>query len=315
MPEILITEFMDPDAVELLRSTCDVAYDADLWSNEDKLRQSVDDIAALIVRNRTQVTADLLDKAPNLKVVGRLGVGLDNIDLKACDERGVVVHPATGANANSVAEYVIASALILVRAGAYHAAPRLVSGAWPREELACGGEVAGRTLGIIGLGSVGSTVARKAAALDLNIIAHDPHLPDDHDNWSLAQRVSLDAVLTSSDIVTLHGPLSSETSGMIGEAQIATMKPGACLINSARGGMVDHDALVAALRSGQLCGAAIDVFEDEPISAEAGRLFEGIENVILTPHISGVTHEANHRVSFLTAHNVAAELGVELNVK
>ncbi|MGI9411949.1 MAG: hydroxyacid dehydrogenase [Hyphomicrobiaceae bacterium] len=312
MEKILITEFMDAESVDLLRKEFDVTYNPDLWNNRSELDVAVGDCAALIVRNRTQVDSSLIELAANLKVVGRLGVGLDNIDTSACADRNIAVHPATGANANSVAEYVVAVALLLVRGRAYFASPQLTAGQWPREELGKGAELAGNTLGIIGLGSIGSTVARKARALDLEIIAHDPYLPSDHDNWQLATKADIDGVLSAADIVTIHGPLSSETAGMIGAGEISRMKKGAILINTARGGIVDQSACATALRRGHLAGAALDVFDDEPITLDQGKVFSGIDNVILTPHISGVTREANSRVSKLTALNVAKALGRQL---
>jgi len=237
-------------------------------------------------------------------VLGRLGVGLDNIDVKACEARGVEVCSARGANATSVSEYAIAMAMILLRRRAYLDTHRLVAGDWPREELGQGVELAGKTLGVIGLGSIGSTSARKARALDMRVIASDPYLPDDSENWNLAEKVSLDELLARADVVTIHCPLNPETRGLMGAGEMKSLKKGAVLINSARGGIVDDAACAAALRSGHLGGAALDVFDYEPIKAEAGKLFAGIPNVILTPHISGVTLEATHRVSFMTIDSV-----------
>ena len=169
-------------------------------------------------------------------------------------------------------------------------------------------ELAGKRLGIIGLGSIGSTTARKARALEMRVFACDPYLPDGNENWNVAEKLSLEELLDTCDVVTIHCPLNEETRGMIAGQELARMKKGAVLINSARGGIVDEAACAAALRSGHLGGAALDVFDDEPIKAEAGKLFAGIPNVILTPHISGVTLESNHRVSFMTVESVARVL-------
>jgi (S)-sulfolactate dehydrogenase len=305
MTRIVITEFLETDAVdELKRRGYDVPYDSTLWTTRAELEKRVADLPGLIVRNRTQVNKELLEQAPKLKVLGRLGVGLDNIDVKACEARGVEVCSARGANATSVSEYAIAMAMILLRRRAYLDTHRLVAGEWPREELGQGVELGGKTLGVIGLGSIGSTSARKARALDMRVIASDPYLPDDSENWNLAEKVSLDELLARADVVTIHCPLNPETRGLMGAAEMKRLRKGAVLVNSARGGIVDEAACAAALRSGHLGGAALDVFDYEPIKAEAGKLFTGIPNVILTPHISGVTLEATHRVSFMTIDSV-----------
>jgi len=308
MTDIVITEFLEPAAVDVLEKDFKVHWDRELWNKRAELEKLVRDLPGLIVRNRTPVDKALLEMAPKLKVVGRLGVGLDNIDVAECERRGIEVCSARGANATSVSEYAIAMAMILLRGRAYLDTHRLVAGEWPREELGRGVDLAGKTLGVIGLGSIGSTSARKARALEMRVIASDPYVPDGNENWNVAEKVSLDDLLAASDVVTIHCPLGPETRGLIGAAQMKRMKKGAILINSARGGIVDEQACAAALKSGHLGGAAIDVFDYEPIKVEAGKVFAGIPNVILTPHISGVTLESNHRVSFMTVDSVARVL-------
>ena len=308
MTDIVITEFLEPGAVDILKQSFKVHWDPELWNKRDELERLVRDLPGLIVRNRTPVDKALLDLAPRLKVVGRLGVGLDNIDVKACEARSIEVCSARGANATSVAEYAIAMAMILLRRRAYLDTHRLVAGEWPREELGRGLELAGKRLGIIGLGSIGGTTARKARALDMRVTAFDPYLPDEHENWNVAQKVTFAELLATSDVITVHCPLNAETRGMIGAQELARVRRGAVLINSARGGIVDEAACAAALRTGPLAAAALDVFDYEPIRSEAGKLFAGIPNVVLTPHISGVTAEANHRVSLMTVESVAAVL-------
>jgi (S)-sulfolactate dehydrogenase len=309
MTRIVITEFLEAEAVdELKRRGFDVHWDRELWTKRGELEKLVRDLPALIVRNRTNVDEALLRLAPKLKVVGRLGVGLDNIDVAACERRDIEVCSARGANATSVAEYAIAMAMILLRGRALRDTQRLVAGEWPREELGRGLELAGKTLGIIGLGSIGGTTARKARALEMRVIACDPYLPVGSESWNIAERVSLGQLIETSDVITIHCPLNGETRGMIRAAQLDRMRKGAILINSARGGIVDERDCAAALRAGKLGGAALDVFDAEPIRAETGRLFAGLGNVILTPHISGVTAEANHRVSYMTVDSVARVL-------
>lgn len=306
-PLIVISEFMDGPAVERLAATHRTLYDPGLVDDPERLASVVGDARALVVRNRTQVRPALLDRAPKLEVVGRLSVGLDNIDLDACRSRGIAVRPATGANSTAVAEYVIAAAMMLVR-GAYLSTAEVAAGNWPRNRL-IGGELCGRTLGLIGFGDIARQVADRARALGMNCVAFDPHLPDDDPAWQKTRRADLDTLLETSDVVSLHVPLTDETRHLIDAARLATMKAGACLINTARGGVLDEAALVKALRHGHIGGAALDVFENEPLSASGGAAYAGLTNLILTPHIAGVTHESNVRVSDMIAEAVLAELG------
>ncbi len=305
--DILISEFMDEEAVEALRRDCSVQYQPGLAQARDELLAAVASVRALIVRNVTRVDRELLDAAPALEVVGRLGVGLDNIDLDACAERGIAVFPATGANAVSVAEYVL-TAMLTLRRPVYGATARVAAGEWPRQELG-GRELAGSRLGLIGLGAVARAVAERARALDMRIAAIDPYLAPDDAAWELAERVeAVPDLLRMSDAVSIHVPLTDSTRGLIDGAALALMPPHALLVNTSRGGIVDEAALVDALRAGRLGGAAIDVFEDEPLSAEAGARFAETPNLLLTPHIAGITEESNRRVSLVTAENVRRAL-------
>ena len=308
MSAIVVTEFMDDAAVELLRDAHDTTYDADLWEDRPRLERVVANARALVVRNKTTVDAALVAAAPNLEVVGRLGVGLDNIDLDACAAADVDVRPATGANANAVAEYVIGAALLLSR-GAFGATADVAAGSWPRTDLV-GREVAGKVLGLVGFGAIARLVAGKAVALGMEVAAYDPLLNPNDEAWSKASRhATLDSLLAASDIVSLHVPLTPETAGLFDGSTIATMKPGAVLVNTARGGIVDETAVTAALEAGQLGGAALDVFAAEPLDASAGRAFQGVPNLILTPHIAGITTESNTAVSLLIAEQVLEVLG------
>jgi (S)-sulfolactate dehydrogenase len=308
MPDVVVTEFMDQSALEPLRKAYGVHVDTGLWNKPAELEELLVDTLALIVRNRTQVSASLLEKAPRLKVVGRLGVGLDNIDTAACRARAVKVCPAVGANAVSVAEYVIGSALVLARLAAYRATPQLIAGGWPREETSSGMEIAGKRLGIVGFGNIGQTVAGRARAIGLTVAAFDDYLPASNAAWRDAARLGLDDLLATSDIVSLHCPLTAETRNLFDAARLARMRRGALLINTARGGIVDEPALAAALRSGHLGGAAIDVFANEPIDMAGGAQFQDVPNLILTPHVAGVTRESNDRISTVTVENVLAAL-------
>ncbi|MEO0682744.1 MAG: hydroxyacid dehydrogenase [Pseudomonadota bacterium] len=302
MAEIVVTEFMDEAAVARLSAAHETLYDPSLADRPDEIPARLAEARALIVRNRTQVRGPVLKDAGALVAVGRLGVGLDNIDVAACRARGVEVFPATGANDASVAEYVIATALMLLR-GAYLSTAAVASGEWPRQAL-IGREAGGRVMGLWGYGGIGRETARRAAALGLEVIAHDPFLPEGDARWAGAAPVDAATLLARSDVLSLHVPLTDATRGMIDAAALAAMKPGAVLINAARGGVVDESALGAALRDGRLGGAALDVFEAEPLTAEAARPLAGAPNLILTPHIAGVTEESNVRVSHMIAERI-----------
>ena len=307
MPRIVITEFMGTDAVEWLSGRLETHYDPKLVGEPDALATLLADCEALIVRNRTQVRGDLLEKAPTLKVVGRLGVGLDNIDQEVCRERGVQVIPATGANALAVAEYVICTAMMLLR-GAYLSSDQVAAGEWPRPALSKGRELSGKTLGLAGFGGIGQLTARLARGLGMHIVAYDPYLKPDAPalKETDTRLVDMDGLLAESDVISLHIPLTDETRNLFDAKRIAAMRKGSVLINSARGGIVDEVALASALKDGHLAGAALDVFNAEPLAA--GNPLAGIRNLVLTPHIAGVTEESNTRVSRLIAERVAEAL-------
>jgi len=306
MPEIVITEFMDEAAIQASFAGRDVLYDPKLVDDPARLAASLREARALIVRNRTQVRGVLLESAARLEVVGRLGVGLDNIDVRACEARGIAVYPATGANDLSVAEYVITAALMLLRR-AWFATARVAAGEWPRTE-SMGRELAGKRLGLVGYGAIARVTGRMARDLGMSVGAYDPLLPEDHPAWAGALRQALPDLLSTSDVVSLHVPLTDATRNMLDATAIAGMRPGAILINAARGGVVDEAALCASLRSGHLGGAALDVFAREPVDATTGAQFADVPNLILTPHIAGVTEESNVRVSAVTAEAVARHL-------
>jgi (S)-sulfolactate dehydrogenase len=250
MPDIVITEFMDEEAVREGLAGFDVLYDPKLVDRPDDLARAVGEARGLIVRNRTQVREALLADAPRLAVVGRLGVGLDNIDVGACRARGIAVFPASGANDVAVAEYVIGTAMVLLR-GAYGATAEVVAGAWPRNRL-MGREISGKRLGLVGFGAIARETAQRAAALGMSVAAFDPYL-------------TLDALLAGSDVISMHVPLTDGTRNLIDAAALTRVSRGAILINAARGGVVDEAAVAEALKAGHLGGAALDVFEQEPL--------------------------------------------------
>jgi len=307
MSRIVITEFMDERAVAQLRAAHDVLYDPMLVDDPVRLHAEAGRADALIVRNRTQVRGELLGALGKVRIVGRLGVGLDNIDVVACEARGIKVIPATGANALSVAEYVIGTAMLLLR-GAYRASADVVAGAWPRSALGNGREIGGKTLGLVGFGSIGQLSAKLAQGVGMHVIAFDAMLAAGHPAFAASgvRSVTLDELCARADVVSLHVPLVESTRRLFDARRIASLKRGAVLINSARGGVLDEAAVAAALKSGQLGGAAIDVFENEPLPA--GSVFADCPNLLLTPHIAGVSAESNERVSSLIAQRVLEEL-------
>lgn len=307
MAVVVISEFMDERAVAQLSARHEVVYDPKLVDDLPRLLTEAARADALIVRNRTQVRGQLLAALTRCSVVGRLGVGMDNIDVAGCEARGLRVIPATGANALSVAEYVITALMMLLR-GAFQSTASVALGKWPRIALGTGRETAGRTLGIIGFGSIGQTVARLARGLGMQVIAFDAMLDSDAPIFEETgvRCAGLMEVIGQADVVTLHVPLVEGTRGLFNAERIAMMKPGSVLINTSRGHIVDMEALVAALRSNHLGGAAIDVFDVEPLPATPA--LQDCPNLLLTPHISGVSTESNERVSFLIAQKINESL-------
>ena len=304
---VLIAEFMDEAAVASLKRRFTTTYDAELVARREELLGAVADADALIVRNRTRVDGELVAAGGKLRIVGRLGVGLDNIDLAACEARGIRVIPATGANALAVAEYVIGTAMALLR-GAYGSTSAVAAGEWPRGSLANGRELAGKTLGVVGFGDIGRQTARLGGALGMTVIAFDAQIPATAAVWAEHQTTPrrFDELLRDADVVSLHVPLTPATRRLMDAERLALMKQDAILVNTARGGVVDESALAAALSAGRLGGAALDVFETEPMPA--GSPLAGCPHLILTPHIAGVTRESNARVSMMIAEKVAAAL-------
>src|SRR5215212_4779798 len=288
MAEIVISEFMDETAIREGLARFDALYDPALVDRPADLAAAVTDARALIVRNRTLVGPALLEGAPKLKCVGRLGVGLDNIDLAACKARGIAVYPATGANDIAVAEYVVGTAMMLLR-GAYASTADVIAGAWPRNRL-MGHEISGKRLGLIGFGSIARETAKRAAALDMAVTANDPFVPPEHPAWNQPTgrvvRLDLDELIATADVISLHVPLTPSTRNLVDEA-----------------------AACAALRNERLGGAALVVFAEEPLSAARAALLAGCPRLILTPHIAGVTQESNVRVSWVIAEKVRRHLG------
>lgn len=263
------------------------------------LNAELSDATALIVRSATKVNAELLSHAPKLKVVARAGVGLDNVDADACKALGIKVINTPGASTNAVAEHALALMFAISRK-IPQADAALKGGKWLKKELT-GTELEGKTLGVVGLGRIGSLLAIKAKALGMAILFYDPHAC----NSAIGRCVELGELFSQSDFISLHVPLVPETKNLIGAPVIAKMKKSAVLINTARGGLVDEEALYAALEDGKIAGAALDVFPQEPYSGKLCRL----ANVVLTPHIAGSTNEAQARIGKELVEKLKQELG------
>ncbi|MEL6289518.1 MAG: hydroxyacid dehydrogenase [Pseudomonadota bacterium] len=313
MADVVVTEFMDAEPLAPIEDRFSLHIDATLHERPQALHEAVGDARALIVRNRTVVDQAVLDAAPKLEVVGRLGVGLENIDLDACRKRDVEVCPARGANARAVAEYAVMSAMMLRRA-LLPAHRATAAGGWSRTDHGGGRESAEAMFGIIGLGDIGWQTALLAKAVGFAVQAFDVAPPPiggqdagvktSEKTGASVPRVSLDQLLATSDVVSIHVPLTDVTRGLIDASRCSSMRPGAILINTARGGIVDEKALADALARGHLGGAALDVFASEPPSTELLSRFAELPNVLLTPHIAGLTAEANIRVNEVTVQNV-----------
>jgi len=294
---VLVREEIADAGVELLRAKFDVTVDT-----ESPLEDILGDYDALIVRSATKVTAGVLEHGAKLKVIGRAGVGVDNVDVDTATRRGIVVANAPESNVVSAAEHTIGLLAALARnIPQAHAALR--EGRWERSKWG-GVELADKTLGVLGFGRIGRQVARRALGLQMRVVAYDPYVAAERFRELGAEQSSFDEVLARSDFVTVHLPLNEETRGVVGEEAIRKMRDGARLVNAARGELVDEAALIASLTSGKLAGAAIDVFAQEPYS---GPLLEA-PNVVLTPHLAASTDEAQDRASLIVAEQVAAAL-------
>ena len=294
---ILVTEPLGEAGQAVLRELAEV--DSRFGLAPRDLLAVIADYDALLVRSATKVTAEVISAGRRLRVIGRAGTGVDNIDVEAATRRCVVVVNAPTGNSNAVAEHTIALMLSLAR-HLYPAVSSLKAGRWEKRSLE-GYEVRGKTLGLVGLGRIGALVASKARGLEMRIIAFDPYTSHDKAASCGVELVPLDALLAEADFVSIHTPLTAETRGLIGAEQLAQLKPSAYVLNCARGGIIDEKALKAALEEKRLAGAALDVFEVEPA---VGNELLNLPNVIATPHLAASTVEAQENVSIDVAHSV-----------
>jgi D-3-phosphoglycerate dehydrogenase len=301
MVRILITEPLAEAGVELLRSHYEV--DARRAMTREELLGEVARADALVVRSATRVDAEVLEAGRNLKVVARAGIGLDNVDVAAATRLGVLVVNAPQSNVISAAEHTVALVLALAR-NIPQAHARLREGHWERSRFQ-GTELYGKTLGIVGLGRVGALVAQRLNAFGMHLLAYDPYVSRDRAAQMGVELASLSEVLARADVVTIHLPKTAETTGLIGERELAAMKPGARLVNTARGGIVDELALAKAVESGHLAGAALDVFVEEPTTQSP--LF-GVDGVVVTPHLGASTAEAQDKAGLAIAEQLILAL-------
>ena len=300
-PRILIADPVAPEGIEMLRAAGDVDVNTGLAA--DALIAIIGNYDALVVRSETKVTRPVIEAATRMQVIGRAGVGVDNIDLDAATERGVIVVNAPQGNTIAAAEHTLALLMSLAR-HVPQADASMRSGKWERKSY-LGTEIRGKTLGIVGLGKIGSEVARRAVAMEMRVLAHDPFVPAERVRALGVESVDFEQLIMLSDFITVHPPLTASTQGMIGEAEMARMKDGVRLINVARGGIVDEAALSAAVASGKVAGAAIDVFTAEPPTDNP---LIGDPRIIVTPHLGASTAEAQERVAVDVAEQIVEVL-------
>ncbi len=299
MPKILVADTLSAAGLEVFTRHGELDVRTESGMSPEKLKAAIPEFDALVVRSSTKVTADLLDAAVNLKVIGRAGIGVDNIDVGAATLRGIVVMNTPQENSIAAAEHTISLMLALARK-VPQANASLKAGRWEKSKF-IGTEVFNKTLGVIGIGNIGGIVAERAAGLKMRVIAYDPHIPPQTASRKGIPLVSLDELLASSDFLTIHIPLTEETRNMIDARALKKMAPGSMLINCARGGIVNERDLHEALVSGHLGGAALDVFDVEP--AVDNPLCK-LENVICTPHLGASTFEAQENVAVAIAEQI-----------
>ena len=296
--KVLVTEPISSEGLDILRGCAQV--DVKLEPKPQELISLLGDYEALVVRSQTKVTAEVIQAGKKLQVIARAGVGVDNINVDEATRRGIMVVNAPTGNTISAAEHTVALMLALAR-NIPQASAVLKSGVWKRSEFT-GVELRNKTLGIIGLGNVGSEVARRARGLEMKVIAHDPFVSVDYARNLQVELVSFERLLRESDFITLHIPLVASTKGLIGAKELALVKPTARIINCARGGLIDEEALAKAVKEKRIAGAAIDVFSAEPITKSV--LFE-CDNIIVTPHLGASTPEAQAMAAKMVAEQIA----------
>jgi D-3-phosphoglycerate dehydrogenase/(S)-sulfolactate dehydrogenase len=285
--KVLVADEMSPEGLQTLRSAADLTVDVKVGLSPAALKAIVGEYDVLAVRSATKVTADVLEKPGRLKLIGRAGVGVDNIDVETATRKGIVVMNTPGGNSVAVAELTIGLMLALLRL-LVPATTSTRAGRWEKKKFGGGHELFRKTVGLLGFGSIGQLVAQRCIAFGTTVIAYDPH-PVEASRRMGAQIVPLDEVFRRADIVSLHLPLAEGTRNLVGRAQLSAMRKGSYLVNCARGGIVDEAALSEALRDGTLAGAAMDVFATEPVPPDHPLL--SLDNFLCTPHLGASTQE------------------------
>jgi D-3-phosphoglycerate dehydrogenase len=303
MDRVLVADKLAPEGMAILKAAVDAGQlqvDERVGMKPDELCRAVGDYQALIVRSASTVTRDVVDAAPQLRVIGRAGIGVDNIDVDAATKRGIAVMNTPGGNNVTTAEHAISMLLSLARS-IPQATASMKAGKWEKSKFT-GSEISNKTLGIVGIGNIGRLVAERAQGLKMRVIAYDPFITEAKAREMGIELVSLDGLLQRADFVSIHTPLLPETRNLIDAAALAKMKPTARLVNCARGGIVDEQALAQALKNKKLAGAALDVFEQEPVPTDHPLL--QLDTVICTPHLGAATAEAQVAVSVAVAEQI-----------
>src|SRR5689334_2862752 len=300
-PKVLISDALSPAAVQIFKDRgVEVDFQPNLGKDKDKLAEVLGNFDGLAIRSATKVTGKILEHAKNLKVIGRAGIGVDNVDIPAATAKGVIVMNTPFGNSITTAEHAITLMLALARQ-IPQADASTQAGKWEKNRF-MGVEITAKTLGIIGCGNIGAIVAERAHGLKMKVIAYDPYLSPERAADLSIEKVELDELIRRSDFITLHTPLTDKTRNIIDAQALAAMKKGVRIVNCARGGLVDEQALRAALDSGHVAGAAFDVFIEEP--ATANPLF-GHPNVVCTPHLGAATTEAQENVALQVAEQMS----------
>jgi D-3-phosphoglycerate dehydrogenase len=300
-PRVLISDALSPAAVQIFKDRgIDVTFDPGLGKDKDKLAAIIGDYDGLAIRSASKATAKLLESAARLKVIGRAGIGVDNVDIPAATQRGIIVMNTPFGNSITTAEHAIALMFALARQ-IPAADISTQAGKWEKNRF-MGVELEAKTLGLIGAGNIGSIVARKALGIGMKVVAYDPYLTPERAVAIGVEKAELDTLLARADVITLHVPMTEQTKNLLSREALAKTKKGVRIINCARGGLVDEQALADAIKAGHVAGAAFDVFSEEP--AETNPLF-GLENVICTPHLGASTSEAQENVALQVAEQMS----------
>jgi D-3-phosphoglycerate dehydrogenase len=304
MPHVLVPDSVHQKAIDILNNTEGLTVSAPGKLSQEELVAQVGDAHALIIRSGVKITAEVFAAAPNLKAIARAGVGVDNVDLEAATQHGVIVMNTPGGNTISTAEHTFGLMIALARhIPQGHAS--MLAGRWDRK-LFSGVELREKTLGLVGFGRIGQAVAQRAKAFEMTVIAYDPYLPESLFNDMGVAQISLDDLYAQSDFISLHAPMMDETRQMINALAIAKMKEGVRLVNAARGGLIDDSALAEGIKSGKVAGAALDVFEPEPPTEDNPLI--GLDGVIYTPHLAASTSDAQVTVAVEAAQLIATAL-------